>query len=175
MAIATPSVALALAVPMLSPWRYLLRRSLRLWRAALAPAIPRIGFRGHFLESLKPFVGKMLVTCWSDQQRRPEQRSGLGFLAPRVGFEPTTLRLTAGCSAVELPRNACAFPSAQGSIIANCTTGASGLFLKMSAFLISSIIAGVLPLVDPQPTRISAGLDIPHARQQGGRALRALV
>ena len=27
------------------------------------------------------------------------------FMAPRVGFEPTTLRLTAGCSAVELPRN----------------------------------------------------------------------
>jgi hypothetical protein len=26
------------------------------------------------------------------------------FLAPRVGFEPTTLRLTAGCSTVELPR-----------------------------------------------------------------------
>ena len=25
--------------------------------------------------------------------------------APRVGFEPTTLRLTAGCSTVELPRN----------------------------------------------------------------------
>ena len=25
--------------------------------------------------------------------------------APRVGFEPTTLRLTVGCSAVELPRN----------------------------------------------------------------------
>src|SRR2546430_9314808 len=29
---------------------------------------------------------------------------GLSELAPRVGFEPTTLRLTAGCSAVELPR-----------------------------------------------------------------------
>ena len=27
------------------------------------------------------------------------------FLAPRVGFEPTTLRLTAGCSAAELSRN----------------------------------------------------------------------
>ena len=26
-------------------------------------------------------------------------------LAPRAGFEPATLRLTAGCSAVELPRN----------------------------------------------------------------------
>ncbi len=27
------------------------------------------------------------------------------WLAPRVGFEPTTLRLTAGRSTVELPRN----------------------------------------------------------------------
>ena len=26
-------------------------------------------------------------------------------MAPRVGFEPTTLRLTAGCSAAELSRN----------------------------------------------------------------------
>src|ERR1700678_4480954 len=26
-------------------------------------------------------------------------------LAPRVGFEPTTLRLTAECSTIELPRN----------------------------------------------------------------------
>ena len=27
------------------------------------------------------------------------------FLAPRVGFEPTTLRLTAECSTIELPRS----------------------------------------------------------------------
>ena len=27
------------------------------------------------------------------------------WMAPRVGFEPTTYRLTAECSAVELPRN----------------------------------------------------------------------
>lgn len=26
-------------------------------------------------------------------------------MAPRVGLEPTTLRLTAECSAIELPRN----------------------------------------------------------------------
>ena len=26
-------------------------------------------------------------------------------LAPRAGLEPATLRLTAGCSAIELPRN----------------------------------------------------------------------
>ncbi len=32
--------------------------------------------------------------------------NGFRFLmAPRVGLEPTTLRLTAGCSAIELPRN----------------------------------------------------------------------
>ena len=28
-----------------------------------------------------------------------------GKLAPQVGFEPTTLRLTAGCSAIELLRS----------------------------------------------------------------------
>ena len=39
-------------------------------------------------------------------------------MAPRVGFEPTTLRLTAGCSAVELPRNiVLGTPNAQVSII----------------------------------------------------------
>src|SRR4030095_12625309 len=31
---------------------------------------------------------------------------GLTGLAPRAGLEPATLRLTAGCSAIELPRNA---------------------------------------------------------------------
>ncbi len=34
-------------------------------------------------------------------------------MAPRVGFEPTTLRLTAGCSAVELPRNVRLFQCAR--------------------------------------------------------------
>src|SRR6185436_14535785 len=39
-------------------------------------------------------------------------RTSVGFIsllfsemAPRAGFEPATLRLTAGCSTVELPRN----------------------------------------------------------------------
>ena len=27
------------------------------------------------------------------------------YMAPRVGLEPTTYRLTAGCSTIELPRN----------------------------------------------------------------------
>ena len=30
----------------------------------------------------------------------------IGFLAPQVGLEPTTLRLTAECSAIELLRSA---------------------------------------------------------------------
>src|SRR5580765_6032631 len=42
----------------------------------------------------------------SSGTRTPPARPLRGAeLAPRVGFEPTTLRLTAGCSAVELPRN----------------------------------------------------------------------
>ena len=36
--------------------------------------------------------------------RNSPSYEGSRTLAPRVGFEPTTLRLTAGCSAVELPR-----------------------------------------------------------------------
>lgn len=32
------------------------------------------------------------------------------FLAPQVGLEPTTLRLTAGCSAIELLRNSSGCP-----------------------------------------------------------------
>ena len=32
-------------------------------------------------------------------------------LAPRVGLEPTTARLTAACSTIELPRNRCVLSS----------------------------------------------------------------
>src|SRR5712692_10543037 len=42
---------------------------------------------------------------------REEQQNSLlreRRLAPRVGFEPTTLRLTAGRSTIELPRNGAA-------------------------------------------------------------------
>src|SRR5262245_34168131 len=35
--------------------------------------------------------------------RRPKFENRI--LAPRAGLEPATLRLTAGCSAIELPRN----------------------------------------------------------------------
>jgi len=36
-----------------------------------------------------------------------EKYQQIGRVAPRVGFEPTTSRLTAGCSTTELPRNRC--------------------------------------------------------------------
>ncbi len=48
---------------------------------------PRVASRGLLLTAPPPSVG------------------GGGRVAPRVGFEPTTLRLTAGCSTIELPRN----------------------------------------------------------------------
>src|SRR6267378_1727365 len=41
---------------------------------------------------------------------------GSRVLAPRVGFEPTTLRLTAGCSTIELPRNEPARSAARGAM-----------------------------------------------------------
>ena len=43
----------------------------------------------------------------TDETRTKKLDEGvsLGKMAPQVGFEPTTLRLTAGCSAVELLRN----------------------------------------------------------------------
>ena len=50
------------------------------------------------------------LTCdyaTTSQRKRPLEliSSGLQFLAPQVGLEPTTLRLTAECSAIELLRN----------------------------------------------------------------------
>ena len=39
-----------------------------------------------------------------DIQKNPKS-FGFGFLAPQVGLEPTTTRLTAGCSTIELWRN----------------------------------------------------------------------
>ena len=44
---------------------------------------------------------------WGHSRRGRRQVSGAsgGGLAPQVGFEPTTLRLTAGCSTAELLRN----------------------------------------------------------------------
>ena len=43
----------------------------------------------------------------------------IGFLAPQVGLEPTTLRLTAECSAIELLRSVCAPSGAVASLRLN--------------------------------------------------------
>ena len=47
---------------------------------------------------------------------RTKSDSDSMFLAPQVGLEPTTLRLTAECSAIELLRNVC-FRSLKNVII----------------------------------------------------------
>src|SRR5687767_6334493 len=41
----------------------------------------------------------------ASKQRRPQKAAFPKKLAPQVGLEPTTLRLTAECSAIELLRN----------------------------------------------------------------------
>ncbi len=59
-------------------------------------------------------IGACCRLGWQAQlsDARPEMRLSAQLvdlfceMAPRVGFEPTTNRLTAGCSTVELPRNA---------------------------------------------------------------------
>ena len=51
---------------------------------------------------------RVVLSLGSQEMQKPAE-AGFEFLAPRVGFEPTTLRLTAGCSAVELPRNSLRF------------------------------------------------------------------
>src|SRR5262245_53122962 len=40
-----------------------------------------------------------------DRRVQHEDQTGFAGLAPRAELEPATLRLTAGCSAIELPRN----------------------------------------------------------------------
>lgn len=53
-------------------------------------AIPNLRFNFDFVE---------------DKEKRPKPMVWTYFLAPEVGFEPTTLRLTVECSTVELLRN----------------------------------------------------------------------
>ena len=63
-----------------------------------APGPPEVG-----VMTTEPLAGRHRAV--PRRAPRPSRsRKGLSKLAPRVGFEPTTLRLTAGCSAVELPR-----------------------------------------------------------------------
>ena len=58
-----------------------------------------------------------------------------GRLAPRVGFEPTTNRLTAGCSTAELPgsRAERASPITRQRLLAKPQAWAAALSAKMEA------------------------------------------
>ena len=61
--------------------------------------------------SPSPTKGKKIKQARKGQATRATARRDQRFrdlfekVAPRAGFEPATLRLTAGCSTVELPRN----------------------------------------------------------------------
>ena len=59
----------------------------------------------------KPFSTRRFQNHWNGRQEKIRTHSDLEmssdelFLAPQVGLEPTTLRLTAECPAIELLRN----------------------------------------------------------------------
>ena len=65
---------------------------------------------------LRP-LGQLSIACGEE----------VNIMAPQVGFEPTTYRLTAGCSTTELLRNV-TFASEHFSILAT-------FFLFVNAFL----------------------------------------
>jgi integrase len=73
-----------------------------------AGRVPRCGERAEnrIFSALEEAVPKAVPNALSPRRGRG-RRNGLcagSFSAPGVGFEPTALRLTAGCSTVELPR-----------------------------------------------------------------------
>jgi hypothetical protein len=64
---------------------------------------PRTGFpSSHSLHSLAQ--DKLQIQGQSINPP-PPLREAVVFMAPRTGFEPVTLRLTAECSTIELPGN----------------------------------------------------------------------
>ena len=74
---------------------------------------------------------------------RQPQPPLLRFLAPQVGLEPTTLRLTAECSAIELLRNICSrqrifSPLKRTGFIANGLRSVNRRRLEVSGGVLSS-------------------------------------
>ena len=65
----------------------------------------RIGSSGNAWRNWGYLAGLRQARKERWRQPRGRWRSERNSLAPRVGFEPTTLRLTAECSTIELPRN----------------------------------------------------------------------
>src|SRR5438876_11526267 len=62
------------------------------------------------------------------------------YLAPQVGLEPTTLRLTAECSAIELLRNECGctvreFATSRNGFITNRCGNGQGELIRLSCIL----------------------------------------
>lgn len=91
-------------------------------------------------------------------------------MAPRVGFEPTTLRLTAGCSAVELPRNffgALRFLGAR-KYYRHFNFRRNPLFQK---FFQQPISGGALDLQVHPDTSISLSNSVGHVRLSLGKCL----
>ena len=51
-----------------------------------------------------PYHARQTVVSLGEQYKKPYQSTTL-YIAPRVGIEPTTNRLTVDCFTAELPRN----------------------------------------------------------------------
>ena len=82
----------------------------------LSPGRLPIPPRRHLLINLKPL------------------RTSDFAMAPRVGLEPTTYRLTAGCSAIELPRNIRFCPVRQ-AVLYSISPRDVNLYFKISFFI----------------------------------------
>src|SRR5690349_17867245 len=67
--------------------------------------LQRFGDRTYAFEAHKKIVGISLPTICKWHGIREGHCKLLKEMAPQVGLEPTTLRLTAGCSAIELLRS----------------------------------------------------------------------
>ena len=60
---------------------------------------------GHNVWSCRTLRYKEVRHGPKEKRRKPFVYNVLRLQAPRVGLEPTTFRLTAGCSTIELSRN----------------------------------------------------------------------
>src|SRR5690606_29061588 len=81
-----------------------------------------------------------------------------GRVAPRVGFEPTTSRLTVGCSTTELPRNT---SSREGGRYSSAS----------QPHATGNIRLAVIPIDDPHDARIAAFRDIRERDLTGRQGL----
>src|SRR5271166_2476045 len=64
-------------------------------------------------------------------------------MAPQVGLEPTTLRLTAGCSAIELLRSVCALRQRVKFIVAAGAQRVKGKWQSIEVKLLACAMSSV--------------------------------